>query len=397
MHAHASMPVSLAIIARNEADNLAACIESAADLVDEIVVVDTGSSDASMTIAASLGAQVHAFAWCDDFAAARNESLRHCTSPWVLWLDADDRLDADNRARLRDLIAGLADDHAGYVMRCISPRAEGGASVVEHVRLFRNQPDIRWHGRVHEQIRDALLRACHVLIPSDVTFRHIGYHDAATRQRKAQRNLRLLQRQLAEQPGDPFVLYNIGRTLKALGRSAEAIPVWRDALRRTPPDAPYRSRLYVLLVEALDVLGQAAPALALCREARAHFPEDAELAFHEALLLTELARPQALAAWTCWLASPPDPRMQLEDPEVRAKARHNLAALLYRQGQGEAAEAQFRTIVAEMPTSPLGWAGLARLYLLQGRPRDAEAALQHLSQLPGGEAMARSLTAGQRR
>ncbi len=99
------------LIVKNEAHNLRACIASFADLADEIIVVDTGSTDDTVAIARKLGAKVFHFPWIDDFAAARNESLRHATGDWIFWMDADDRLDDVNRERLRRLLAaGRLDD-----------------------------------------------------------------------------------------------------------------------------------------------------------------------------------------------------------------------------------------------------------------------------------------------
>jgi glycosyltransferase involved in cell wall biosynthesis len=96
--------VSLCLIAKDEEHNLPACLAPAVGLVEEIVVVDTGSTDATREVARRLGARVFDFPWCDSFAAARNETLRHAQGDWVLWLDADDRLDDDNRAKLRALL-----------------------------------------------------------------------------------------------------------------------------------------------------------------------------------------------------------------------------------------------------------------------------------------------------
>ena len=103
--------VSLCLIARDEEAHLPACLASAAGLFDETVVVDTGSADRTRAGAAA-GARVCDFPWADDFAAARNESLRHATGAWASWLDADERLDEDNRGKLRALLAGLTDDNA---------------------------------------------------------------------------------------------------------------------------------------------------------------------------------------------------------------------------------------------------------------------------------------------
>src|SRR4051794_31087896 len=140
------MDVSLCLIARDEEANLPACLASAAGLAAEVVVVDTGSADRTREVAAGLGAKVVDFPWCDDFAAARNAGIDRASGAWIFWLDADDPLDPPNRDRLRDLLAGLRDEHVGYLMTCVSPSAAGVAAV-DHLRLFRNRPDVRWRSR----------------------------------------------------------------------------------------------------------------------------------------------------------------------------------------------------------------------------------------------------------
>jgi glycosyltransferase involved in cell wall biosynthesis len=107
------------MIVKNEEANLAACLEPVADLFDEIIVVDTGSTDATRQIAQRFGAKVFDFPWCDSFSAARNECLRHATGEWIFWLDADDRLDEPNRDKLRALLASLGQDNAAYSLKCL--------------------------------------------------------------------------------------------------------------------------------------------------------------------------------------------------------------------------------------------------------------------------------------
>src|SRR3712207_5969033 len=92
--------VSLCMIVKDEEHNLPDCLGPVAGLFDELVVVDTGSSDRTKEVAAALGARVFDFPWCDSFAAARNESLRHATGDWVFWLDADDRIEEPDRRSL---------------------------------------------------------------------------------------------------------------------------------------------------------------------------------------------------------------------------------------------------------------------------------------------------------
>src|SRR5712691_12482782 len=103
------MSVSLCLMVRNEEANLAACLQSAADLVDETIVVDTGSTDGTRELAAKLGARVFEFPWCDDFAAGRNECIRHATGEFIFWMDADERIDEVNREKLRVLFRSLAE------------------------------------------------------------------------------------------------------------------------------------------------------------------------------------------------------------------------------------------------------------------------------------------------
>jgi glycosyltransferase involved in cell wall biosynthesis len=98
--------ISLCLIAKNEAANLPACLHSAAGLVDEIIVVDTGSTDRTKEVAAGLGARVFDFAWCDSFAAARNESLHHATGDWILWLEADEHNAKNQRILLTATLQG---------------------------------------------------------------------------------------------------------------------------------------------------------------------------------------------------------------------------------------------------------------------------------------------------
>src|SRR5439155_22091569 len=101
------MSVSLCLMVRNEEQKLVACLQSAADLVDEVIVVDTGSMDGTRELATKLGARVVEFPWCDDFAAARNECIRHARGNYIFWMDADERIDEANRQKLKAMFESL--------------------------------------------------------------------------------------------------------------------------------------------------------------------------------------------------------------------------------------------------------------------------------------------------
>jgi tetratricopeptide (TPR) repeat protein len=283
--------VSLCMIVKDEEHSLPACLTTAADLVDEVVVVDTGSTDHTRAVALNFGAQVFDFPWVDDFAAARNESLRRASGDWIFWIDADDRIDDDNRRRLRALFACLTDDNIGYVMTYLALREMGQDrnSVADHVKLFRNHPDIRWQYRVHEQILPAIERQGGTAHRTEVVIHHLGYQNPDVVWCKLERNLRLLRLQYVDDPGDPVTQFNLGRTTLRLGGVVESVPLLRASIEGLPAGSAFLIRTaYALLIEAHCRLRQGAEALAICREARGRFADDLELLLAEGLVLGDL-------------------------------------------------------------------------------------------------------------
>ncbi|HVS38638.1 MAG TPA: glycosyltransferase [Gemmataceae bacterium] len=383
------MRVSLCMIVRNEEENLPACLRSAADLVDEVVVVDTGSTDRTKEVAAQFGARVFDFPWVDDFAAARNETLRHATGDWVLWLDADDRLDEDNRGRLRTLFAGLKDENAAYVMKCLClpDKATGMATLVDHLRLFRNRPDVRWTYRIHEQLLPAVRKSGGEVRWSDVTVHHTGYQDPDLRARKVQRDLRLLKLEDADRPDDPFTLFNLGSAYHELGKPAEALPRLLRSLEKSHPHDSIVRKLYSLIAGCHRQQGRPDEALAICRDGRRIYPDDPELLLAESMLLRD--RGDLAGAEACVLRvfdAKPGPHFASVDAGLCGyKARHQLAVIYHQQGRAADAEAQWRLAVAEKPSFAPGWLGLGESALKRGDPALLEEAAQRLESLsPNG-------------
>ena len=229
----------LTMIVRDEEDNLPKCLESVRGIFDEVVVVDTGSVDRTVEIAREFGARVFAFAWIDDFAAARNEALAHATGDYVFWLDADDVVDPPQREKLQTLLDGLQPaEPAGYVVRCAcdpSPDGSGGETVVDHVRLFPRRDDVRWSYRVHEQIMPALRRAGIPVRWTDLVVRHTGYVNLALRGRKLERDARILQEELKDRPDEPFILFNLGAIAIERRDWRGALDSLRKSLARSRP------------------------------------------------------------------------------------------------------------------------------------------------------------------
>jgi glycosyltransferase involved in cell wall biosynthesis len=387
--------VSLTMIVKNEEAHLPQCLDCAKDLFAEIVVIDTGSTDATRQIAVRSGARVYDFPWIDDFAAARNESLRHATGQWIFWLDADDRIDLPNRGKLQALFADLKSQPLGYLMRCHSQEGWTGNSTTatEHIRLFPNHPEIRWRYRIHEQILPAIERQGGKLVRTDIVVHHCGYVDAVQARRKLERNLRLLEWEHAELPNDPNVLYNLGRNYLAVGRTSEALPHLRRSLELARPSDPFVRKLYGQLARAYCQLRQRDEALSACRNGLAAFPHYAELLFLYGQLHQEAGDLEG--AKQCYLRLlQPGVKFVGEDLDLPGyKARQNLGGIYFQQRLYSEAEAQWRTVAAVQPDYLPAWMGLAALWLTQGRSDEFESTARQLEGNPSGVAMAAMLRA----
>ncbi len=370
-HLPARPSISLCMIVKNEEATLSACLASVAGLVNEMVVVDTGSTDRTRAIAIECGARVIDFAWTDDFAAARNQSIEHATGDWIFWLDADEQLDQANREKLKTVFADLKYENAAYLMQQLSTTDDphGSQVAVDHVRLFRRDPAVRWEYRVHEQILLAIRRAGHHLRRTDVAISHGGYAAPGSSEQKLQRNLALLLRQDAERPDDPITLYQLGLMHHRLGRAALALPMLQRSLKLVPPDYSIRPRLFAAIARAHESLGQIAEALAVCRAGREKHPDIEELLFLEAAFLHAQGHfAGAEERLLRLLQTPPGQELALGDAGRRSyKARHLLAEVYQSQARWAEAEAQWRQVVAEQPRFAPAWQGLGSLYLAQAR------------------------------
>jgi GT2 family glycosyltransferase/tetratricopeptide (TPR) repeat protein len=381
--------VSLCLIVKDEEANLPACLGCAADLADEVVVVDTGSTDGTKEVALRHGAKVFDFAWVDSFSAARNECLRQATGAYIFWLDADDRLDEDNRARLRRLFAGLGGENEAYSMKChcLPEPGSNTATVVDHIRLFRNLPQVRWKYRVHEQILPAVRAAGAEVRWSEVVIHHTGYQDAALRRRKLQRDLRLLEMEQAEQPDDPFTLFNLGSVNQELGRHEQALPLLQKSLDLSHARDSIVRKLYSLIAGCQARLGRHEQALATLARGRAVCPDDEELPFHEALLREQQGDFEGAKCCLLGLLGGEPGRhfASVADGLRGYRGRHQLAVLCLRQGEQEQAEALWRAVLAERPDFLPALVGLGQLALAGQRWPQVEEFADRLEGLPQGE------------
>lgn len=228
--------LSLCMIVKNEAHNLSQYLPSVIPGVDEAIIVDTGSTDDTKDIARSLGAKVYDFPWRDDFAAARNEALRHAQGEWILVLDADEEIDEESLKKLKIILKYT--DYAGFMLPIHSPLDTEGHNILTSylVRVFRNHPDIRFQRRVHEVAERSLFASGKkVGRLFDIVIHHHGYQKEKETSAKVQeRNYRLLLQALRDDPHDVDILNYLGKTHLARGETKIARAIFENVIRKSP-------------------------------------------------------------------------------------------------------------------------------------------------------------------
>ena len=210
------MELSLCMIVRNEEKNLEKCLESVKEVVDEIIILDTGSTDRTKEIAAKYTPHVYDYEWQNDFAAARNASMEKATKDFIIWLDADDVIDAPEFKKLLDLKAELHDGIDAVMMPYQYAFSPGGAPslVFERERIVRRRAGFAFSGMVHEA-----MQISGNIIHADIAVRHTGEHGASSNRR----NLAIYETwQISGRPMLPRDQYYYARELASAGEDEQA-------------------------------------------------------------------------------------------------------------------------------------------------------------------------------
>jgi glycosyltransferase involved in cell wall biosynthesis len=267
--------LSAALIVKNEANFLPACLASLQGIVDEVVVVDTGSTDRTREIAESGGARVFDFPWTGDFSAARNHGLEHCTSEWILYIDADERIRPGSVTNLGAELA--SNSHVAYQV-LLHPLQ--GFTSFWILRLFRNEPAIRFRGVIHENLWPAVqeYRAANggEVGNSGLILDHDGYE--GNQERKNQRNLPLLLKNIEQDPNRVYSWCHLANIYTELQKFDLAEQAWTNALqvvRKKRRLLPEDVLPYTGLIQRGNEVGR--DVSALLDEARDRFPSNLNL------------------------------------------------------------------------------------------------------------------------
>ena len=245
--------LSLCMIVKDEGKNLPVSLESVRDIVDEMIIVDTGSTDNTIEIAESFGADVYNFKWCDDFSEARNYALSKAEGEWILYIDADERLNEENAKKVIKVIN--RDDIMAVSLNLHTPQEEDNLikySSLDYCRLFKNHSKIRFEGKIHEQILPSINRLNGEVLKSDIIIEHFGYRiSEEKRNERLNRNVNIQKSVLKETPDDAFMHFYLAKTYRLMGKDADAIKEFEKVIELNKGDMKDR-----LIAEVFTALSQ---------------------------------------------------------------------------------------------------------------------------------------------
>ena len=230
--------LSLCMIVKNEERFLRNCLESVREIVDEMIIVDTGSTDQTVKIAEEMGAQVFHFKWTGSFSEARNQAIQHASGDWILILDADEVIAPETLHNIHELIKTPQSQLTGYQLKIRNFSKEGNEiDTVEHymLRLFPRHSELHYTGFIHEQLEPRTPGyPFERLATPDVLILHYGYTGSLMQERdKYQRNLELVQTSLRQDPENPFHSFNLGLTYRVQEENEAALSAFLDAVEKS--------------------------------------------------------------------------------------------------------------------------------------------------------------------
>ena len=237
------LPISVCIIAKNEEQYIEECLRRLALYDWEIVVVDTGSTDRTVEIARKYTPNIFHFDWVNDFSAARNYSISKASNDYILVVDCDEYLEADDKTHeiIQHLTEQISSVQIGMLNR-FSPSADLDSSpamsaatevssplVKEHIARFFHKKYTHYEGTIHEQLASLQGdRPEFVSIP--LSFYHVGYSTTKLKEEKANRNISMLETELKMNPASPYILFQLGQSYFGLSDYERALPYFEKAL-----------------------------------------------------------------------------------------------------------------------------------------------------------------------
>ncbi|GAA0085621.1 hypothetical protein UT300007_20600 [Clostridium sp. CTA-7] len=278
------MKISLAMIVKNEEKVLKECLDSVKNLVDEVIVVDTGSKDRTLEIAKDMGVKLYEFQWCNDFSLARNFASEKCSGDWILVLDADEIVDVGNK----ETLINFATNNTNSIgkIEILSNFIDGNEVSFSREYVSRFYPKgLLYKGCIHEQLDSSLPR-----ININFKVKHSGYFNKD----KSGRNLELLFKELENNSEDNYILYQIARTLHVAKRYEEADLYFERCFKNSEINYAYTKSFVNLYINNLVKINKFSVGLNIIEKYYNKYLNDADFnfncgIFYMSLILSDVA------------------------------------------------------------------------------------------------------------
>lgn len=333
--------LSLAMICRDNKDTIYNALSSVKPWVDELVIVDTGSKDNTIDIADGFSLFSHCVSsiqWKNDFALARNQSLFLCRHPWIFWMDSDEYLPPESGKRIREAVENAPADVGAFTVLVKND------IVIERVAIVRNHPQIRFKGRVHEQIAQSVVDAGYRIVRTDIVVEHrqnLINRDA--------RNMELLKLEIDDNPQDQFALFKVGQTYLSQQRYADAIWYFQRSREFSNPNDNHLPKLMAFLTLSWIFTGDISAAKQIADQGVMDYPNDPEVWFYWAMVAHSNGRLQDAINGYERAATLPQSMFEA-DAKLPIKAYHNQAMAFKDAGYPESSIERWRYINKIDPT-----------------------------------------------
>lgn len=385
--------ISLCMIVKDEGGFLDRCLNSVSSMVDEIIVVDTGSTDDSAAIAQRYDAVVIDMEWSGDFSQARNLSLAAANYSWILILDADEEWmqPFQTKSELMEWLEAGSEEVWGYWIKVTSLLGTSGEERVtdEVCRLFRNDPRIAFRGRIHEEAASSILAVMpYGIRHSVIEIIHYGYLDKIiAAKRKDVRNMQLIRLALQHTPDQPELLYALAAEWFQQAKYDEALRLLMPLLARLEPECGYHSDVVLKTAYAWRELGQTERARSVVETWASVYGDFPDLLELGAVLELDQGRVDLALKWLKRAKSGASSAGRYTSVSGAGTYRSlTLEGMAHEQaGRWQEAEAAYMAVLSMQPGNRAAWQRLLLLGAATGRPQAIASAAEGMSLPPAAQ------------
>ena len=284
--------IDLCMIVKNEEKYLRECLTNVKDLVENIIIVDTGSTDNTIKIAEEFNAKIYNYTWINDFSAARNFSISKATSKWLLILDADEILDLESKDKLINFINNTNKDGCHFLVKNYMNENLDDYTLHYAFRLVKNYRGYKFKGRIHEQISNDNINIKNKFAKEDIILHHYGYLSSVTIEKnKRGRNIPIILESLKDNPKDPFQLFNLGNEYLSENNLEKALEYYNKSYEYSDKTMLYSPHLLYRMSLSYKSLKLYELALKYVNEALSLYSPNVDFLYLQGLIYKEFKKP----------------------------------------------------------------------------------------------------------